>query len=176
MVRNNYFYRRFRYIYLRLIRLRDQPNELALGMAIGIFTGMTPTIPLHTVVAVALALIFKASKITAAVGTWICNPLTVYPIYKYSYKIGSFILGFDHNEKILRPLMEAINNIRLLDIATTIAGAGGMVAAAFLLGGILLGVMFSVPSYFLSFHCFRVFYLWRKSRGHTGARASQGLP
>jgi uncharacterized protein (DUF2062 family) len=170
----NFFHRRFRYIYLRLIRLKDQPHELALGMAIGIFIGMTPTIPFHTVVAVALALIFKASKITAAVGTWICNPLTIYPIYKYSYEIGSFILRFDHNEKILRPLVEAINNVHLLDIATTIVGAGGMVAAAFLLGGILLGAMLSVPSYFLSFHCFRVFDLWRKSRGHTRAGASQG--
>ena len=172
---SNYFNRRFRYLYIRLIRLRDQPHELALGMAIGIFIGMTPTIPFHTVAAVALALVFKVSKITAAVGTWICNPLTVYPIYKYSYEIGSFVLRFDQNKKILKPLMDAINNVQLLDIATTMIGAGGKVAAAFLLGGMLFGIVISVPSYFLSFHCFRVFYLWRKSRGHTGSGASQGL-
>ena len=126
--------------------------------------GMTPTIPFHIVVALALALVFKASKITAAVGTWVCNPLTIYPIYKYSYKIGSLILGFDNNGKFLTPLVEAINNVRLLDIATTILGAGGRVVSAFLLGGMLLGTIFSVPSYFLLFYCFRGFDLWRKSR------------
>jgi uncharacterized protein (DUF2062 family) len=172
---SNYFNRRFRYLYIRLIRLKDQPHELALGTAIGIFIGMTPTIPFHTVAAVALALVFKASKITAAVGTWICNPLTIYPIYKYSYEIGSFVLRFDQNKKILKPLMDAINSVQLVDIAITMIGAGGKVAAAFLLGGMLFGIVISVPSYFLSFHCFRVFYLWRKSRGHNQPGASQGL-
>jgi len=95
------FNRQFRYIYLRLIRLRGQPHELALGMALGIFIGMTPTIPFHTIVAIALALSFKASKITAALGTWICNPLTIYFIYNYCYKIGSLILGFDQQHKVL---------------------------------------------------------------------------
>ena len=158
------FNRQFRYIYLRLIRLRGHPHELALGMAFGIFMGMTPTLPLHTILAIALALVFKASKITAAVGTLVCNPLTIYFIYYYCYKIGSLILGFDHNTKFLSPVVEAINHGEFFNIITTILGGGGMVVAAFLLGGIVLGILFAVPSYGIFFYFFKAFISWRKSR------------
>jgi len=156
--------RQFRYIYLRLIRLRGHPHELALGMAFGISIGMTPTIPFHTIIAVALALAFKASKITAALGTWVCNPLTAYLVYKYSYKIGALILGFDHNAKLLGPVVEAINHGEFLNIITTILGGGGMVVAAFLLGGIVLGISFAIPSYFIFLYFFKAVISWRKSR------------
>jgi len=158
------FQRRFRYLYLRLIRLRGHPHELALGMALGIFSGMMPTIPFHTIIAVSLALVFKASKITAAAGVWICNPATIYVVYKYSYRIGSFILGFDHNTNIMAPVVEVIDRGELLGVVTEIIGAGGMVVAAFLLGGIVLGVIFATPSYPVFFYFFRTLISWRKSR------------
>jgi uncharacterized protein (DUF2062 family) len=158
------FNRRFRYIYLRLIRLRGHPHELALGMAFGIFTGMMPIIPFHTIVAVSLSLVFKASKITAAAGVWICNPVTIYLVYKYCYRIGSFILGFDENTKIVGPAVEALNHGELLDVVAEILSAGGMVAAAFLLGGIVLGIIFAPPSYFIFFYLFKAFVSWRTSR------------
>ena len=165
----NAFHRRFRYIYLRLIRLRGHPHELALGMAFGIFMGMTPTIPFHIIIAVALALVFKASKITAVAGTLICNPITIYPVYKYCYSIGAFILGFDHNTKLLAHVVEAINHGEAFNIITTILGSGGMVVATFILGGIVLGFIFAIPSYFIFFYFFKTFISWRKSRKLTRA-------
>jgi len=164
-----YLKRQLRYIYLRFIRLRGHPHELALGTALGIFTGMLPIIPFHTIVAVTLALAFKASKITAALGVWICNPLTIYLVYKYCYVIGSSMLGFDHNTKILAPVVVAIHNGELLNVVTSILGVGGMGVAAFLLGGIVLGVAFAVPSYFILFYFFKTFVSWRKSRKHGKA-------
>ena len=156
--------RRLRYIYLSLSRLREDPHELALGMALGIFVGMLPIIPLHTVVAVALALAFRASKITAAVGTWICNPITIYPVYKYAYDLGSLILGFDRNAKTLSPVIETIRNEEFLHMITAILSTGGKVAAAFLMGGLTLGIIWAVPSYFIFLYLFKVFIAWRKSR------------
>ena len=161
--------RRFRSLYLELTRLRGHPHELALGMAVGIFCGMTPTIPFHTIMAVSLALAFKASKITAAAGVWICNPITIYPVYKYCYIVGSFILGFDYNTKILAPVVGATNSGDLLDTITQILAAGGMVASALLSGGIVLGTVFAVPSYFVFFYLFKTFISWRKSRKFTEA-------
>ena len=165
----NAFHRRFRYIYLRLISLKGHPHELALGMAFGIFMGMTPTIPFHIVVAMALALVFKASKITAAVGTGISNPATIYFIYKYCYQIGSFILGYDHNTNTLAPVVQAINDGEFFHILTNILGSGGMVVATFLLGGIVLGIIFAIPSYLIFFYFFKTFISWRKSRKLTRA-------
>jgi uncharacterized protein (DUF2062 family) len=156
--------RRFRYIYLRLIRLRGSPHELALGMAFGIFAGMTPTMPFHMVVAVALALLFKASKITAVAGTWICNPVTIYPIYKYCYHIGSSILALDAHKGILSSVAEVIHSGNLLYMMTTVLGAGGKTAGALLLGGVVLGLAFAIPSYFGFLYLFGAFIAWRTSR------------
>jgi len=133
-------------------------------MAFGIFIGMMPIIPFQTAFALALAIALKTSKITAAIGTWISNPVTIYIIYKYCYKIGSFILGYDHNTKILAPVIEAIYNGEVLNSIIKILSAEGMVMAAFLLGGIVLGVIFAVPSYFIFLYFFKAFISWRKSK------------
>ena len=39
-------------------------------LAIGVFIGITPTIPLHTILAVSLALLVRGSKLAAALGVW----------------------------------------------------------------------------------------------------------
>jgi len=158
------FNRQFRYVYLRIIRFRGHPNELALGMAFGIFMGMMPIIPFQTALALALAIAFRASKITAALGTWISNPVTIYIIYKYCYKIGSYMLGYDHTTKILAPVIEAIHNGEVLNSIIKILSAEGMVMAAFLLGGIVLGILFAAPSYVIFLYFFKAFISWRKTR------------
>ena len=163
MIKNT-FQRRLRLTYLRVIRLRGHPHELALGMAFGIGIGMMPIIPFHMIIAVAVAITFGVSKITAAAGTWICNPITVYPIYKYCYKIGIFILGFDHHTRLLMPVTEAIGQGEYLKATQTILSGGGMAVATFLFGGIVMGLIFSVPSYFLSLYFFKNLIAWRKSR------------
>ena len=153
MIKNT-FQRRLRLTYLRVIRLRGHPHELALGMALGIGIGMMPIIPFHMIIAVAVAITFGVSKITAAAGTWICNPITVYPIYKYCYKIGIFILGFDHHTRLLMPVTEAIGQGEYLKATQTILSGGGMAVATFLFGGMVMGLILSVPSYFLSYYFF----------------------
>ncbi len=158
-----------RLTYLRIIRLRGHPHELALGMAFGVCIGMMPIIPFHMVTAVTLAILFGASKITAAAGTWVCNPITVYPIYKYCYEIGIIILGFDHNARLIRPITEAIGQGDYLEAIRTILSGGSMAVATFLSGGIVIGVIFSVPSYFLSYYFFKNLIAWRKSRKLTNA-------
>ena len=163
MARNS-LNRRFRYIYLRIIRLKGDPHDLALGMAFGIFAGMTPIMPFHMVVAVALALFFRASKITAVAGTWICNPLTIYPIYKYCYHIGSSILGFNANKGILSSVAEMDHALDLLYTMTAVLGAGGKAAVTFLLGGVVLGLAFAIPCYFIFLYLFGAFIAWRSSR------------
>jgi uncharacterized protein (DUF2062 family) len=156
--------RRLRLIYLRTIRLREHPHELALGMALGIGIGMMPIIPFHMISAVAIAIFFGASKITAAAGTWISNPVTVYPVYRYCYLIGSFILGFDHQARHLKPVAGAIGQGEYLEVIKIILSSGSTAVATFLLGGIVLGLLAAVPSYVLFYYFFKNLQAWRKSR------------
>jgi len=146
------------------MRLKGHPRELALGTTFGIFAGMLPIIPFHMIVAVALSFFFKASKITAIAGTWICNPITIYHIYKYCYIIGSFVLGFDHKIMLIGPVSDAINNGEYFRAVSAILNGGGLVVAAFLLGGVILGIIFAIPSYFGSLYFFKIFISWRKSK------------
>ena len=65
--------RQLKYYLLRFTRLRGEPHDLALGLSFGIFSGMLPIMPFQIAFAVMLSLIFKVSKITAIIGTWIIS-------------------------------------------------------------------------------------------------------
>ena len=85
--------RAFRLFYLRVLRLRGEPEEVAGGMAIGVSIGLTPTVPLHMVLAVIIAFFMKKSKLAAALGCWVANPFMLPFIYILDYKVGRMITG-----------------------------------------------------------------------------------
>lgn len=85
--------RSVRYFYLRFLRMRKDPTEVARGLAVGVFVGLSPFFGFHMVAAVALAALLKGNKFIAILGTWIGNPLTFSFILFMDFKIGSWILG-----------------------------------------------------------------------------------
>ena len=56
------FRRTVRYYWLKFRRLQGSPQKLAWGMALGVFIGITPTMPFPTVAALALAAILRDRK------------------------------------------------------------------------------------------------------------------
>jgi len=157
--------RLLRYTYLRFVRLRGTPHELALGMAFGIFTGSMPIMPFQVALAVTLAVFFKGSKITAVLGTWISNPLNWGFLYFYSYKIGALLLGLPERNTMISSIMEGVRTgENAMLIVEKILGAGGFMIGAFLLGGLILGLLFSIPSYFVFLNIFQYVASWQKSR------------
>lgn len=159
------FSRQVRYFYLRFIRLRGKPHELALGIAFGIFAGMMPIMPFQIALAVTLALLFKGSKITAALGTWVSNPLNWYFLYFYSYKTGASILGIAGKSKIFSSVMASMRQgEEAMAIIAKIAGAGGSMVAAFVVGGLIMGFAAAVPSYFIFLRLFQLIRQWRRER------------
>jgi len=155
-----------RYYYLRFIRLRGEPHELALGMSFGIFTGMMPIMPIQMALAVALALVFKGSKITAALGTWISNPLNWYFLYYYSHKLGAYVLGIDGQQG--QKFSSIMTSVRLREdgmvIAEKIVSAGGLMVASFITGGLVMAIVTAIPSYFIFLFIFRKIRAWREGR------------
>jgi uncharacterized protein (DUF2062 family) len=138
----------------QLKELRGKPHEIALGMAIGVFIGVTPTIPLHTILAVSLALLVRGSKLAAALGVWVSNPLSIPVFYYGSYRIGQLVLGF--------PGISLPDDRSLL----AMAGLGGKIVGAMLLGGTILGVIPAIATYVLTLKLARSQWF----RGATGAR------
>lgn len=82
-----------RYLYLRFVRMRSDPSEISRGLAVGVFSGMTPLLGFHMILALALALFLKGNKLMALVGAWAGNPLTMPVILVLEYKLGRWIMG-----------------------------------------------------------------------------------
>ena len=122
----------------RVKKLDGDPHYIAMGMAIGVFVGITPTMPFHTVIAVALAFILRGSKAAAAIGVWFCNPISAPFFYLGSYKAGMFIFGrsapFDAKYESVLELLKL----------------GVDVTMAMVIGGIILGILPGFASYFIT--------------------------
>jgi uncharacterized protein (DUF2062 family) len=84
----------FRKTLRRLLAIDDPPERTALAFAIGVFIAFSPFLGLHTIMATAVAFLFRFNKIAIYAGTFINNPfLTLVPIIIVSYAVGAFILG-----------------------------------------------------------------------------------
>ncbi len=84
----------FRSAFRRLLALDDPPERTALAFSIGVFIAFSPFLGLHTIMATAVAFLFRFNKIAIYTGTFINNPfLTLVPIIIASYAIGALILG-----------------------------------------------------------------------------------
>jgi uncharacterized protein (DUF2062 family) len=84
----------FRATFRRLLAIDDPPERTALAFSVGIFIAFSPFLGLHTIMATALAFIFRFNKIAIYAGTFVNNPfLTLVPIVVASYALGALLLG-----------------------------------------------------------------------------------
>jgi uncharacterized protein (DUF2062 family) len=151
-----------RYYFLRFVRIKGDPHDLALGMALGIFSAMLPIIPLHIARAVALALVFRVSKITALIGVWISNPFNWYILYFFNYRIGAFILNLHEDNRGFSSIMSMETSEWTMDTILRIAHASWDIIAALVVGGLIMGVAAAVPSYFIFLRLFNLIRDWRQ--------------
>jgi uncharacterized protein (DUF2062 family) len=131
--------RALRYQWLKFLRLQEDPRKLAGGMALGVFIGITPTIPFHLVGALSLAALLRVSPVTAFIGIQVGNPLTIGPIYLASYKVGQFLLY--RGKPLVFP--ETFSFKAWLDVLWQ----GGL---ALQVGGVILAIPPAIAAYFLT--------------------------
>jgi uncharacterized protein (DUF2062 family) len=139
--RYRYISRSLKRFYGRFLRIRGRPRETALGLALGIFIGMTPSIGIQMATAVLVAALFKWNKISAATGVWITNPLTAPFIYSINYLIGARLLEIKRDYS-LTPSIAGISHI--LHSAPEIFWA-------LVLGGAVLGLPLAVAGYYFCY-------------------------
>ena len=132
--------KRFRIFYERFISLKGEPAQIAAGLAIGVFVGVTPTIPFHTAIILLLGLLFRQNITAAYLGSWlISNPLTIPLFYLSQYELGRFLLGMERCR------------FELADYSLgAIAALGWTILLPLLTGGILMAPFFAVPAYFVT--------------------------
>lgn len=152
----------------RLLAIDDPPERTALAFSIGVFIAFSPFLGLHTIMATALAFIFRFNKIAIYTGTFVNNPVfTLVPIILASYAVGAFFMG--------RPLGLPAEGVELLKEPHLLTAGywrrlfahSADVLVPFTVGGLLLSVVCSLVSYPLTLRMLRA-----KQRFRMSARRS----
>lgn len=146
-----------RFYYLKLIRLQGEPRYLAKGVALGVFIGITPTIPLHTILILALAFSLRTSKISALLASLVVsNPLTIPPLYYFSWWFGKLLFpGSLSWQKINAVIQKIEAGSGFMATIHQITALGAKAIAAMVAGGCLLALPFTVAGYFISLSIFQ---------------------
>lgn len=80
-----------------VLLLDDTPHSIALGLSIGLFVGMTPTVGVQMVIVLVVALLtgwlFHFNRVAALVAVYISNPLTMLPIFWFNYRVGTLFMA-----------------------------------------------------------------------------------
>lgn len=151
--------RTLRYQWLKLLRLQDDPRKLAWGMALGVFIGVTPTVPFHFISILFLAPLLRVSPVAAFLGIQVCNPLTIPPLYLAAFKVGHFFL---HRGAPLQ-LPETYDFASCLDLLWR----GGL---ALQVGGLIIAIPPAIAAYFLTMW---IIQRYRRLKAHRAARVLQ---
>jgi uncharacterized protein (DUF2062 family) len=154
-----------RYHWLKFLRLQGDPRRIALGMALGVFVGITPTVPFHTVAALSLAALLGVSPVTAFIGIQVGNPLTIGPLYILAYKVGQLLLYRG------RPLVFPATFSFKAWIA--VLGQGGL---ALQVGGIIIAIPPTVVAYFLTLWIVQRYQRRKAEKALRVLRLSQNPP
>ena len=132
------FIRQVKLMVLRFIRLRGLPEEIAKGIALGIFIGMTPTFGFQMLIAVFFAYLLRENRLAAILGVWVTNPVTAPVIYAIEYEIGRILLGMERARLPVEFSWGAY------------ADLGWNIMYPLWVGGILTGIVLGLLSYFIT--------------------------
>ena len=148
MLYNKYSYPQLKHKFNEFVekakKLQGDPHYIAMGMAVGVFVGVTPTFPFHTTIALFLAFVLRGSKPAAIIGVWVGNPLTMPFFYLGSYMIGTFLI--DHSTPF-DIKYASVTELLKLGLDTTLA---------IVTGGAILGILPAVGTYFIARKAFTV--------------------
>lgn len=168
--------------YVRVLRSPGAPNEVARGMALGLFVAMLPIMGLQMPVAVATAEFFRRltgirmSRVASAAGVWLTNPLTAAPIYGVCYLVGKPFTRW-----LMPGTTEEMPATVDASLAASDAGAAATgatsqplaldVVVALVIGGVILGVPIAIVGYRITYSMVERYQ--QRSRARKQLRLSQ---
>lgn len=142
---------RIRAFFARILQIDDAPEKVALGVALGVFVGMTPTVGIQMIIVAIVNTIFRANRLAGVLMVYISNPFTMLPIYWFDYQVGRLFLG---SPSIAREDFEKIfalegSNLfaKLASFVENLAVFSWDVAGPLFLGGVIVGAALGLPSY-----------------------------
>ncbi len=139
-------------MFVRFVRLRGLPEEIAKGVALGIFIGMTPTFGFQMAIALFFAYLLKENRLAAILGVWITNPVTAPVIYSIEYEMGRILLSMPRASLPAEFTWGAYANL------------GWDILYPLWVGGTLAGVILGALAYFVTLRMVPIVKTWRIQR------------
>jgi hypothetical protein len=137
-----------------LLKVKDTPEALARGLAVGFFFGVSFFWGLQIALAVLVSHLVRGNKVVAAAVTAISNPLTSLPLYTLCYFIGHLLIG---GEDTL-PDFATVHSIE------GFLALGPHFFVTMLVGTTLVGVVGGVAVYFSSNRLLAALRRWHSAR------------
>ena len=162
-----------RFVKFRLLHVDDSEQRMARGIAAGVFVAYSPFFGLHMLLALILAQLIRANKALAVMAVWLSNPLTFAFVYYPSYLLGRLILPLLHQKPQVDPdqvqhllnktfsLRYMLSNLFSADYWKQAAAVFTKIGLETCIGGVLLGTLLGLVSYWISFY-FIIGYRTRK--------------
>lgn len=148
-------FKKFKEKFMLLLKINNSPRRIALGVAIGVFIGVTPLYGFHTIIVIIMAMLIpRTNKIAILIGSNISIPPTAPFISWMGYEIGRVILGYRY--PAIRWI--TLKHFHYDDIKE--------ILFPLFLGSFILGLILTVCSYFL------ILVLVRKFKGRRWKRKS----
>ncbi|HYD43440.1 MAG TPA: DUF2062 domain-containing protein [Anaeromyxobacter sp.] len=122
----------------RLLRVRDTPEALARGLAVGFFFGVSVFWGLQMALAMLVSWLVRGNKVVAVAATAVSNPLTTIPLYGFSWLVGRLVLG---DEGALPDLAAIRGPAELMEL-------GPRFLATMLVGTTIVGLVGGAAFYF----------------------------
>ena len=85
------------FYFLKLVRVKDSQDKLAIGFACGSMVSFSPFIGFHFFLAVIFAYILRGNIVASLIGTFVGNPFTFPFIWIFIYKVGNIFFKNDQN-------------------------------------------------------------------------------
>ena len=123
-----------------IIYIKDTPHRLALSFSIGVLIGTSPFLGLHTLIGIAVCILYKFNKFPLFAGMFVTNPWTIIPVYTFALWLGAVITGVDLTDISVdwksMEFNKVLNDLRLVIIP-------------YVVGTTIVSVVFAVASYFI---------------------------
>lgn len=133
-----------------LLKVRDTPEALARGMALGFFFGVSFFWGLQIALAVLFAFLLRGNKVVAAAMTAVSNPLTSLPLYSFCYLVGHVLVGGQ----------DQIPDFAVVHDVKGFLALGPHFFVTMLVGTTLVGLVGAVVVYFSSSRLLAVLHRW----------------
>ncbi len=135
---------------LRLLAIRDTPEAIAGGVAIGIFFGLSPLFGFKTLLSLLFAWLFGCNLLAAAIAVTLHDlTLPFMPIfYRWEYEVGYLLLHHQLPPPLhwVRRLRHIHESVHWLGDWRSIYTIGGPI----LLGWVILGAPVAVVAHFMA--------------------------